>query len=165
MPISTIAVKQLQDGLQRLPQELYDQVYALTFTIEAGKVVLDRNYQIPSQLQVCRHFREKLLKNYYAATIWLLWGEPCKPFDRNGIPYVNIDRVCVLHWLNSLSQDAMDIFAAKQFDRRAPFCVKDLRLGRGVDARPLRPGVHAVICHSRLEDSFGPGLFELYRVS
>lgn len=98
-PIFTI--EQLQTGLQTLPQELYDQIFALTFTINAESVVINEHYKPPSQLQVCSRTRKNLMKSYYRNRSWQALGE-----YRNGQAGPSIMGPWVSAWLNSLSGDS-----------------------------------------------------------
>lgn len=52
-----------------LPQELYDQIYELTFTVThttwPNRITIDKKYRFPSILQVNRQTRASLINTYY----------------------------------------------------------------------------------------------------
>lgn len=100
---SVLTVEQLQAGVQALPQELFDQILALTFTINAGPVKIDTNYKPPSYLQVCSKSRKELLPHYYGRASWLALGHQLK-----SEPYKTqtcVSQSLISAWLNSLSED------------------------------------------------------------
>jgi hypothetical protein len=70
---SNTKVEQLRTRLERLPQELYDQIYNLTFAFDWDKEdspdrLIDENYRLPWQLQIDRNRRKEFMEHYYGST-------------------------------------------------------------------------------------------------
>ncbi|USW49221.1 hypothetical protein Slin15195_G025400 [Septoria linicola] len=58
----------LSDWLQFLPQELYDKIHELTFTLDEALICIDSSYKPPAILQVSRATRQALEATYYLNT-------------------------------------------------------------------------------------------------
>lgn len=86
---------QLANLVQALPQELYDDIYILTFTFEPGTIVdLDdeTNKAFPSIMQVDRFHREEIAKIYYSTACFTCTYKPEKYQSR------------LYKWANTLSR-------------------------------------------------------------
>ncbi|KAK4494304.1 hypothetical protein PRZ48_014602 [Zasmidium cellare] len=55
----------LRQRLEALPQELYDEIYDLTFTPDGGTRNISDTYRPPAQLQVSRATRLQFSKAYF----------------------------------------------------------------------------------------------------
>lgn len=72
-----------KDGLEKLPQELYDKIYHAVFAFDADVVTIDKHYVPPKQLHIDHTSRETFATRYYTNTIfqidkgneeaWLIW--------------------------------------------------------------------------------------------
>lgn len=68
MPPKPLPTAPLSDWMQFLPQELYDKIHELTFTLEKAPILIDDSYKPPSTLQVSRATRQILEAAYYLNT-------------------------------------------------------------------------------------------------
>lgn len=56
---------ELEHRMSTLPQEIYDEIYDLVFTVEPGERVITPATKPPAQLQVSRAIRAQYAKSYY----------------------------------------------------------------------------------------------------
>jgi hypothetical protein len=101
-------VEQLHAGLQSLPQELFDEIFKLTFTHNADQIFLTKDYRPPSQLQVSHQTRKDFIRSYYGETKLI-----------SQVDYVvrvsaMWEAKCLGSWLSSLSKNALHVLANKQ---------------------------------------------------
>ena len=89
-------MKTLDELVQDLPRELYDEILRLTFTAEPAAHLIDKAYKPPKRLRVSRQTREMFAASFYGSSV----------FD---IPeYINIKHVYISEnhyarkWLDSL---------------------------------------------------------------
>lgn len=107
-PTSDLSVEQLREGIHSLPQELYDQIYALTFTPD-DSVVLNAVRKSPVQLQINSQTRQDFITSYYGATAWLVTG-----FDGTAANYSRTVGKIISDWLYSLPKDALSTLVEKE---------------------------------------------------
>lgn len=100
---SALTVEQLQAGVQALPQELFDQISALTFTVNSGPVMIDTDYKPPSYLQICSNSRKELLPQYYGRASWLALGHQLR--SERYKTQTCVSQSLISAWLISLSED------------------------------------------------------------
>lgn len=62
---STAPTPSLRDRIHALPQELFDEIYDLTFTVPTGKYIRITRSTFPPVLQVNQEHRKALGKVYY----------------------------------------------------------------------------------------------------
>ena len=81
---ASINIDHLKSRLYSLPQELFDEIFDLTFTIDKNSVTfIDASYKPPSILQVNRATRNLTSRAYYQTTfksrdsmLLAKWSEP-----------------------------------------------------------------------------------------
>lgn len=74
--IDDTATAPLRQLLESLPQELYDEIHTLVFTINPGPHLITRTYRVPSQLQINHKTRVHLTKQYYSQNAIFRIDEP-----------------------------------------------------------------------------------------
>lgn len=82
----------LATRVQSLPPELFDEIYALTFTPTSDTVVITKKYRPPKLLQVDRASRNLFAEHYYAQT-----------------KFTATDMDVVVHWLRSLRDEHLKL--------------------------------------------------------
>lgn len=78
--------------VQNLPPELFDEIYALTFTSTSDTVIITKEYSPPKQLQVDHASRKLFAEHYYART-----------------KFTATDMDVVVHWLRSLHGERLKL--------------------------------------------------------
>lgn len=136
--IHTLHRDKFNKRVQSLPQELFDEIYKLTFTSDANTRYMDTGkYATPSILQVDRKSRTMAAKSYYKNTIFAFTTA-----ERN---FVRIKRV-QYHgekWLGSLPPDHLKAVRGVKLDlpndclhpRRAAALYFGLHLGSNLPFR------------------------------
>lgn len=103
-----LTVEQIRNGIESLPQELYNEVFTMTF-VHDDVVVLDAIRKSPVQLQINQQTRQKFIQSYYGVATWLVEG-----FGNQRIEYYQATCKLVCDWLFSLSKDALSAFVGKE---------------------------------------------------
>lgn len=101
-------VEQLHAGLQRLPQELFDEIFELTFFHNGDQIFLTKDYKPPFQLQVNHKTRKDFIKSYYGETKLISQVEYVVHVSATW------EAKCLSSWLSSLSKDALHALVNKQ---------------------------------------------------
>ncbi|CZT16273.1 uncharacterized protein RCC_02115 [Ramularia collo-cygni] len=101
----------LRSRLENLPQELYDEIRALTFAFDftsEARCIDQHGYKPPMQLQINQNLRAQFLPRYYGSEEdWVFVSR--SRFDNH---FKDVEM-----WLNSLSPEAL--FAVHNRKRRA----------------------------------------------
>lgn len=74
----------LRDLLESLPQELYEQIYNETFTIDSSlhqEIHINKSWRPPLLLQVNRASRAKILHSYYSSHTFVVRRRDTYQFD------------------------------------------------------------------------------------
>jgi hypothetical protein len=124
--------------MKTLPQELYDEIFTLTFTydhsVELETGIITKDYKPPFQLLVTRQVpRADFVKQYYgreSAWIFEPWGKPLNstgldhPFFQEGRT-LKIDEQAkpLTRWLQSLPEDALRAIVEQSRSRHDSFCL------------------------------------------
>lgn len=64
-------ITSLRDLMQSLPQELYDEIYNLTFTANQKVLYVTRTYRPPHLTRIDHNSRTKFVASYYRNTTFL----------------------------------------------------------------------------------------------
>lgn len=137
MSAHTLTVEQLQRGLQSLPQEMYDEIFDLTFTFSSNSdsgagvntIMLSASYKPPVQQQVSHQTRRDFIETYYSQATLLVsgWKDVYSQFSGTTGKWVE-------RWLRSLPKEVIDILTRAQ-SRDGRYL---LTLGRRLRGRRFR---------------------------
>lgn len=88
-----MATKNFAALVQSLPQELYDEIYDLTFTADDEPRVINKDYKPPHLLYVDRASRTKYVKSYYGNGTFMLPPAFGQTWARS-VPATHFDMIC-----------------------------------------------------------------------
>lgn len=113
MTKSTVTTEELLEGLQTLPQELYDMIFDLTlaYDFNAGPRILERKYKPPVQLQINRKIRAEFAEKYYGdrTSPWRVCAGDT-PSTADWIVYdLPLSRTLLEDWLSAFSDDVLSV--------------------------------------------------------
>ncbi|CZT23005.1 uncharacterized protein RCC_08713 [Ramularia collo-cygni] len=139
IPMTPITTKALRNGLESLPQEMYDMIYNHVFHIEPHSEVITKAYKPPIQLQISSKTRARAMQSYYGANaVWVFenpdeakylihsWFASLPPAVENYFRARCVNGTCQWHFHEG--GWALHVYQLKQTGRTKPFLIEGLWL-------------------------------------
>lgn len=99
-----LTAPELRTRLETLPQELYDEIFDLTFAPDSGQILVTQGYKFPVQLHVSSQTRKDFIKRYYGEARFL--ALECTDTRYTSGRYLR-------KWVDSLCEDSLKVLRSK----------------------------------------------------